>query len=103
MFARVTMFDIDLIRIGREQALDRFKKMILPEMQKQDGYAGAYALLTPEGQGCILSLWASEEAVLKGEQSGYYDQQVAQFVSFYRSPPGRERYEVVLVDGVGDR
>ena len=100
MFARVTMFDIDLVRINPNEALERFKQMVLPEIRRRDGYEGVYVLRTPEGKGCILTLWASEEAALAGEESGYYDQQVAQFLSFYKSPPGRERYEVMFVDGV---
>jgi hypothetical protein len=31
-------------------------------------------------------------------ESGYYDEQVAKFVTVYRTPPGREHYEVVLAD-----
>jgi heme-degrading monooxygenase HmoA len=100
MFARVTMFEIDTMRISLDEALERFKQTIQPEVSKQPGYEGLYVLRTEEGKGCILSLWADEAAVIAGEESGYYDEQIAQFVSFYKSPPGREHYEVVLVDGV---
>jgi heme-degrading monooxygenase HmoA len=99
MFARITMFEIDMLRISLDEALVRFKQVVLPEVRKQDGYEGLYVLRTPEGKGCILSLWSSQEAAIAGEESGYYDEQVAKFVSFFKSPPGRDHYEVMFVDG----
>jgi len=101
MFARVTMFEIDMLRTSAEAALERFKQSVLPAARKQPGYEGLYVFHTPGGKGCIVSLWATKEAAAAGEASGYYDQQLAQFVSFYKSPPGREHYEVMLVDKVG--
>ena len=101
MFARVTMFEIDMLRISPDDALAQFKQAVLPEVRKQEGYEGLFVLRTPEGKGCILSMWASEEAAIAGEESGYYDEQISKFVSFFKSPPGRDRYEVMFSDGKG--
>jgi heme-degrading monooxygenase HmoA len=49
----------------------------------------------------IISFWSSEEAAMSGVLSGYYDEQVRKFLSFYGSAPGREHYEVVLEDMPG--
>ena len=46
-------------------------------------------------------LWASEEAVVSGETSGYYDEQIAKLVTLFRTPPGREHYEVVFSEAPG--
>jgi heme-degrading monooxygenase HmoA len=100
MFARITQFEIDTVRISLEQALQRFKETILPEVRKQPGYLGVYVLQTPEGKGILVSLWASEEAAEAGVESGYYDEQVAKFLMFTRQPPGRDHYEVVLAEEV---
>jgi hypothetical protein len=96
MFARVTQFEIDTLRIGLDEALERFKEMVLPALRAQPGYAGVYAMHTPEGQGLLLSFWSTEDAARAGVESGYYDEQISKFVMFTRQPPGRDHYEVVF-------
>lgn len=98
MFARVTLFEIDTVRTSTANALESFKEQVIPAMKSQQGYEGLYVLGTPEGKGLILSLWSSEEAATAGLVSGYYDEQVAKFVSVFRSPPGRDHYEVLFTD-----
>jgi quinol monooxygenase YgiN len=101
MFARVTLFEIDTLRISLDDALERFKELIVPEVRKQEGYEGMYVMRTPEGKGVIMSLWASEEAAAAGVTSGYYDEQVAKFVALFRAPAGRDHYEVVFAEAPG--
>ncbi len=101
MFARVTIFDIDTLRISVDDALELFKKLVVPEAKKLDGYKGMYVIRTPEGKGLIVSFWTTKEAAMGGVSSGYYDEQVKKFVTFYRSPPGREHYEVVYAEPPG--
>lgn len=95
MYARATQFEIDTLRIGLDEALDRFKEMILPALHAQPGYKGLYVMETPEGRGILLSLWETQEAARAGVDSGYYDEQVSKFVMFTRQTPGLESYEVV--------
>jgi heme-degrading monooxygenase HmoA len=101
MFARVTLFDIDTLRISVDDALELFKKLVVPEATKREGYKGMYVIRTPEGKGMIISFWSSKEAAMTGVLSGYYDDQVKKFLTFYRSAPGREHYDVVLEDMPG--
>ena len=101
MFARITLFEIDTLRISLDDALEMFKKLIIPEAQKQEGYEGMYVMRTPEGKGLVMSLWANEEAATAGLISGYYDEQVSKFVTLFRVPAGREHYEVVLAEPPG--
>ena len=101
MFARVTLFEIDTLRISLDDALEKFKELIVPEARRQEGYEGMYVMRTPEGKGVILSLWASEEAATAGVTSGYYDEQVAKFVALFRAPAGRDHYEVVFAEAPG--
>ncbi len=101
MYARVTPFEIDTLRISLDDALEQFEALIVPEARKQAGYEGIYVMRTPEGKGLIMSLWSSEEAATAGVTSGYYDEQVAKFVTVFRAPPGREGYEVVFVEAPG--
>ena len=101
MYARVTPFEIDTLRISLDDALEQFKALIVPEARKQEGYEGMYVMRTPEGKGLIMSLWSSEEAATAGLTSGYYDEQVAKFVTVFRAPPGREGYDVVFAEAQG--
>lgn len=101
MFARVTLFEIDTLRISLDDALEQFKELIVPEARKQEGYEGMYVMRTPEGKGLIMSLWTSEEAATAGVTSGYYIEQVTKFMEVFRAPPGREGYEVVFAEAPG--
>jgi heme-degrading monooxygenase HmoA len=95
MYARVTLFEIDAVRVSLKEALDLFKERVLPRLHKQPGFSGVIALETPEGKGLLLSFWESAEAATAAVESGFYDEQVAEFTMLLRQPPGREHYEVV--------
>ena len=96
MFARVTQFEIDTLRISLDDALERFKQTILPEVRKLPGYRGVYVMRTPEGKGVVISLWNTAEEAQGGVESGYYEQAIANFIMVVKQPPGRDHYEVVF-------
>jgi heme-degrading monooxygenase HmoA len=94
MFARVTPFEIDTLRIPLADAERLFDEQVVPRLEQQPGMAGFYVMRTPEGKGLVITLWETEQAAIAGIESGYYDEQVSRFVTFMRQPPGREHYEV---------
>jgi heme-degrading monooxygenase HmoA len=98
MYARVTQFEIDTVAISIERGVARFNELILPEVRKQPGFAGVCLMHNPEGRGILISFWANEEAAEAGLRSGFYAEQISKFVTFYRQPPGREHFEVALLD-----
>jgi heme-degrading monooxygenase HmoA len=100
MIARVTLAEIDTVRTSADGAVEHFRDSVVPALRDQDGYEGVYVLLSPEGKALVLTLWASEQDADAGlvGAGGFYAEQVAKFVTIYRSPPGREEYEVVLAD-----
>jgi heme-degrading monooxygenase HmoA len=102
MFARVTPFEIDTTRLPLQEGEQLFTEQVLPRVRQQEGFRGVYLMRTPEGKGMVLTLWQSEEAAERGIESGFYQEQVGTFVTFMRQPPGREQYEVVLVDLASD-
>jgi heme-degrading monooxygenase HmoA len=100
MIARVTLAEIDPVRMSVEQAVRRFQDSVVPALHEQDGYRGAYVLLTDEGKVLVLTFWETEEAAeagLRGTRS-FYAEQIEKFVTLYRSSPGREMYDVVVAD-----
>lgn len=94
MFARVTLFEIDTLRIPLDAAERMFDEQVVPLLEQQPGFCGFYVMRTPEGKGMVLSLWKSEKEAQSGIESGYYQAQIGKFVTFMRQPPGREHYEV---------
>ncbi len=96
MQARVTMFEIDTLRISISDALDLFRERILPRLREHLGCEGEVILASPEGKGLLLTFWATAEAADAGVASGFYDEQVAEFTMFLRQPPGREHYDVIF-------
>lgn len=96
MFARLTLLEIDTMRVSVDGAVDLFRDAILPELQQQPGYAGVVVMSTPNGSGALLSLWRSAEEADAGGLSGWYPEVLEKYMTLFTSPPGRERYEVAF-------
>ena len=102
MYARTTLFEVDTMRISLDDALQRFRDVVMPRLKTQPSYQGTMVLETPEGRGVLITFWDSAEAVAQTLDTGFYEEQVGEFLMFLRQPPGREHYEVVYNDlGVG--
>ena len=96
MFARATVIEIDTMRVGVDEAVTLFREAVLPELREQPGFEGVLVLATPEGKGLLLSLWSSADQAAADQETGYYADVIERYVTLYRSPPGRESYEVML-------
>lgn len=95
MFARVTPFEIDTMRVSLAEAEKLFDDTVVPRLGEQSGFAGFVVMRTPEGKGLVITFWDSEAAANASIESGHYGDQMAHFITFMRQPPGREHYEVV--------
>ena len=98
MYARTTLFEVDTMRINLDEALQRFKDVVMPRLKTQPSYQGTMVLETQEGRGVLITFWDSAEAVAQTFDTGFYEEQVGEFLMFLRQPPGREHYEVVYND-----
>lgn len=96
MVARVTLAEIDTVRISMDAAIERFAELVAPALYEQEGFEGFYLLTTPEGKGMVVSFWTDEETAAASLESGYYGAQLQKFVTLFRAPPGREQYDVSL-------
>ena len=90
MIARVTLAEIDAVRMGVDHAVTLFRESVVPALREQEGYEGVYVLLSDEGKVLALTFWESEEAADAGIAGGrsFYAEQIEKFVTLYRSPPG---------------
>jgi hypothetical protein len=98
VFARVTQLEIDTLRIDVATAIAQYEKDILPLLKQQPGYAGILMLSNDQGAGVVISLWETEEAADIRDTGGFYSEVLEHFTTIFRAPPGRERYEVSMVD-----
>jgi hypothetical protein len=74
-----------------------FNEHTLPRLRESPGYQGVVVLTTSEGKGALLSLWDTAEQASTGD-GAFYGDELARYATLFRSPPGRERYEVALTD-----
>jgi len=98
MVARATMAEIDAVRMSVDGAVALFRASVVPALEEQPGFEGAYVLVSKAGLALVLTFWSSEEEAEAGVESGFYDDQVRKFVTIYRAPPGRDVYDVVLAE-----
>lgn len=96
MFARTTQLEIDTLRMPLDDALQMFEDGVLPELRSQPGFTGLYVLTTPDGKALLVSFWDSAEAADASSERGWYPAVLGRYTTLFRSPPGRERYEVRL-------
>lgn len=98
MVARVTLAEIDAVRMSVARAVEFFEQSVMPDLQDEPGYEGCYVLTTAEGKALVMTFWADDEAADRSMASGLYANQVAKFVTLLRTSPGRETYEVSVAD-----
>jgi heme-degrading monooxygenase HmoA len=98
MVARVTLAEIDAVRMSVARALEFFEESVMRDLQDEPGYEGCYVLTTPEGKALVVTFWTDEDSADRSMASGLYASQVDKFVTLLRTPPGRETYEVSVAD-----
>ena len=96
MYARTTLLEIDTLRVSVDEALAQFESAVLPRLREQAGFAGLYALTTPDGRAMLITFWQTADQADTATERGWYPDVLAEFMTLFRSPPGRERYEVRL-------
>jgi hypothetical protein len=96
MYSRVTLLEIDPVRIEIHAAVELFKEQVVPGLEGRPGYEGALVLATPEGKAMIVTLWTTAEDA--DAAAAFATGELERFMTFFKAPPGREYYEVVYLD-----
>jgi heme-degrading monooxygenase HmoA len=96
MYSRVTLLEIDTLRITIDEATELFRAEVLPRLREQEGFVGAVVLATPEGKGMIVTAWESEAAAAAA--AGFASGELERYMTLFRAPPGREYYQVVFAE-----
>jgi hypothetical protein len=95
MYSRVTQLEVDTLRVDVGEALATFEQDVVPLLREQEGYEGSYVLMNAEGKALLITFWDTEAAA---QATPFYTEQIAQYVTLFRAPPGRETYEVGFAD-----
>ena len=96
-YARILRMHLKLDCI--EQAKKIFEESVIPLCKNQKGFVSAYFLADRESGTCIpITIWESEEDMLETERSAFFQEQIIKFMPFFKSPPIREGYEIILSD-----
>ena len=97
MFARLLRIKTNIERI--DEAAKLFEESVIPLLKNQKGYKGAYFLTDRKtGVSIPITLWENEEDMLATESSHFFQEQLVRFMTFFKAPPIREAYEVVVQD-----
>ncbi len=97
MFARLLRIHIKIGRI--DEAAKLFKESVIPLCKNQKGYKGAYFLSDRKtGISIPITLWESEKDMLATESSHFFQEQLVKFMGFFKAPPIRETFEVIVQD-----
>jgi hypothetical protein len=95
MFARITIMHFYLDRI--DEAVELYRKSVIPEAKKQKGYRGACFLVDRNtGNANAITFWKSEKDAIANEENCYYQEQLVKFRVWFSAPPIREGYEVAI-------
>ena len=94
MYARTTLLEIDTLRVPLDDALQQFETAVLPRLREQPGFRGLYALTTEAGKAMLITFWDPADEADAGTGTAWYPSVLAEYTTLFRSPPGRETYEV---------
>jgi len=97
MFARLIRIKTKIERI--DEAAKLFEESVIPLLKNKKGYKGAYFLADRKtGVSIPITLWENEEDMLATESSHFFQEQLVKFMTFFKAPPIREAYEVLVQD-----
>jgi len=97
MFARLLRIKTNIERI--DEAAKLFEERVIPLCKNQNGYKGAYFLTDRKtGVSIPITLWENEEDMLATESSHFFQEQLVKFMTFFKAPPLREAYDVIVQD-----
>ncbi len=93
MYARVVFTHVEAHK--EDEAIQLYQESVVPAAQQQQGFKGLLQLVDrTSGKGISITLWETEDQMLAGETSGYYQEQLAKFRHYLAASPVREAYEV---------
>jgi len=95
MFARLLKYQTKIERI--DEASKLFREKVIPLCKTQKGFKKAFFLADRATGACLpMTFWNTEEDMLANEKNLFFQEQVIKFINFFKTPPIREAYEVIV-------
>lgn len=95
MFARVTTIHVRTEDI--EEVVKILNESVVPAAKSQKGFKRILVFLDREtGKVHSIALWEGREDAIANEKSLYYQEQLTKFLPFYKKPPVKEGFEVIV-------
>lgn len=97
MFARMTIMMLQPDKM--DEAVEIYKKSVVPAAKKQKGFRGACLLRDDlAGKGISVTFWNTKKNAEANEANLYYQEQLAKFLPLCSGPPVfiKEGYEVAV-------
>ena len=96
MHARVVTAHVGTDKV--DEAIALFRDSVIPAARQQEAFSSARFLVDrSSGKIVTVGLWETSSAVeASGEQSEYYQEQVAKFADLFTQQPVVENFEVAL-------
>jgi heme-degrading monooxygenase HmoA len=93
MYARVVFTHVQADK--EDAVIQLYNESVVPSAVQQPGFKGLLSLVDrSRGKAISITLWETEEDMLAGESSGYYQEQLAKFGDKLSAIPTMEAYEV---------
>lgn len=93
MYARVVFTHVQADK--EDAVIQLYNESVVPAAMEQPGFKGLLSLVDrSRGKAISITLWETEEDMLAGESSGYYQEQLAKFGDKLSAFPTLETYEV---------
>lgn len=99
MHARLLRMQVRPERI--DEAARLFAEDVVPGLQSQSGYRGAYFLVDRKLGECLpITLWETEAQMFATEENRFFQTQLMKFLGLFHHGLVREAYEAVVIDRV---
>ena len=94
MYGRIVSVQVKPEDLGK--AVGVYRDSVIPAAKEQKGFH--YALLFTDsatGRAVSITIWETEEDLLAGQASGFYQEQIAKFAELMIRTPDQEGFELV--------
>ena len=94
MHGRIVSVQMEPEDLGK--AVGIYCESVIPAAKEQKGFHDALLFTDSEtGRAVSITIWETEEDLLAGQSSGFYQEQIAKFAELMIRTPDQEGFELV--------
>ena len=94
MYGRIVSVYVEPEDLGK--AVGIYRDSVIPAAKEQKGFHNALLFTdSATGRAVSITIWETEEDLLAGQNSGFYQEQIAKFTELLIRTPDQEGFELV--------